>query len=124
MREVIHYERREQNLTACRLCPKLCSIREGKYGFCGVRQNRGGTLFATNYGKVSSCALDPIEKKRCAHPSFRILSSVLQAATCAAFWELGIQSDPPTRYPRRKRTGRLQREGYPNTGIATPTTSP
>jgi hypothetical protein len=63
MREVIHYERREQNLTACRLCPKLCSIREGKYGFCGVRQNRGGTLFATNYGKVSSCALDPIEKK-------------------------------------------------------------
>jgi pyruvate formate lyase activating enzyme len=37
MREVIHYERREQNLTACRLCPKLCSIREGKYGFCGVR---------------------------------------------------------------------------------------
>ena len=42
MREVIHYERREQNLTACRLCPKLCSIREGKYGFCGVRQNRGG----------------------------------------------------------------------------------
>jgi hypothetical protein len=47
MREVIHYERREQNLTACRLCPKLCSIREGKYGFCGVRQNRGGEMITT-----------------------------------------------------------------------------
>ena len=42
MREVIHYDRKEQNLTACRLCPKLCTIREGKYGFCRVRQNRGG----------------------------------------------------------------------------------
>ena len=101
MREVIHYERREQNLTACRLCPKLCSIREGKYGFCGVRQNRGGTLFATNYGKVSSCALDPIEKKPLYHfyPGSCILSfgsagCNLRCGFCQN-WSIA-QGDPPT----------------------------
>ena len=127
MREVIHYERREQNLTACRLCPKLCSIREGKYGFCGVRQNRGGTLFATNYGKVSSCALDPIEKKPLYHfyPGSCILSfgsagCNLRCGFCQN-WSIA-QGDPPTREvspAEAVELARLQRErGYPNTGIA------
>jgi pyruvate formate lyase activating enzyme len=47
----------------CELCPKACRIAEGAAGICGGRRNTGGELFATGYGKVSSLALDPIEKK-------------------------------------------------------------
>jgi len=74
--EALYYEREEQNSTACRLCPKLCTIREGKSGFCRVRQNDKGTLYATNYGKVTSYGMDPIEKKPLYHfyPGFFILS--------------------------------------------------
>jgi pyruvate formate lyase activating enzyme len=67
LREALYYEKKEQNLTACRLCPKLCAIREGKSGFCRVRENHGGTLYATNYGRVTSYGLDPIEKKPLYH---------------------------------------------------------
>ncbi len=76
MREALYYEKKEQNLIACRLCPKLCTIKEGKSGFCRVRQNRGGTLYAANYGRVTAYALDPIEKKPLYHfyPGAAILS--------------------------------------------------
>ena len=60
----------------CRLCPHLCRISEGMAGICGVRENRGGTLFAATYGKVAAVAVDPIEKKPLFHfhPGARILS--------------------------------------------------
>jgi len=47
----------------CGLCPRRCNIRENQAGICGVRRNLKGGLYATSYGKVSSIALDPIEKK-------------------------------------------------------------
>ncbi|MBF8259786.1 MAG: radical SAM protein, partial [Actinobacteria bacterium] len=60
----------------CGLCPHRCRIAEGKAGICGVRENRGGTLFAATYGKVAAVAVDPIEKKPLFHfhPGARILS--------------------------------------------------
>ncbi len=60
----------------CGLCPHRCRISEGKAGICGVRENRGGTLFAATYGKVAAVAVDPIEKKPLFHfhPGARILS--------------------------------------------------
>ena len=47
----------------CLLCPHRCSIAEGSAGFCGVRENRGASLYSAGYGLISSIALDPIEKK-------------------------------------------------------------
>ncbi len=47
----------------CRLCPKGCVLRPGQTGLCRVRTNVGGTLYADAYGKITSIALDPIEKK-------------------------------------------------------------
>ena len=47
----------------CELCPRKCMIFLEQIGFCGARENRGGSLFVRNYGQVSSVALDPIEKK-------------------------------------------------------------
>jgi pyruvate formate lyase activating enzyme len=51
----------------CLLCPHACSIAEGHEGVCGVRRNEGGQLLATTYGRVSSVAVDPIEKKPVFH---------------------------------------------------------
>lgn len=51
----------------CLLCPNDCRIAVGHAGICGVRENVGGTLVATTYAKVSSVAVDPIEKKPVFH---------------------------------------------------------
>jgi pyruvate formate lyase activating enzyme len=51
----------------CLLCPHSCRIAPGKVGVCGVRRNVDGTLIALTYGRVSSIAADPIEKKPVFH---------------------------------------------------------
>lgn len=47
----------------CELCPRHCRIGEGGCGYCAVRKNRGGVLYAETYGHPVSVAVDPIEKK-------------------------------------------------------------
>ena len=60
----------------CTICPKQCALDEGQLGFCRARRNRGGEIIAENYGRVTSLALDPIEKKplRRFYPGSKILS--------------------------------------------------
>ena len=66
----------ENDRIRCRLCPHNCLIPEGRYGICRHRKNIEGKLFADGYGKVSSVAIDPIEKKPLYHfhPGGAILS--------------------------------------------------
>jgi pyruvate formate lyase activating enzyme len=52
---------------ACLLCPHACHVAEGREGVCGVRHNVDGRLVALTYGRVSSVAADPIEKKPVFH---------------------------------------------------------
>ena len=61
----------------CPACFRHCRIREGGTGFCRARKNEGGRIVCVNYGKVTSLALDPIEKKPLArfYPGSRILSA-------------------------------------------------
>ena len=47
----------------CDVCFRQCKIEEGQTGFCGARICREGKIVAGNYGKLTSVALDPIEKK-------------------------------------------------------------
>jgi Pyruvate-formate lyase-activating enzyme len=47
----------------CTLCPHYCLLSDGQTGLCGARKNTGGSLSAENYGRITSIALDPIEKK-------------------------------------------------------------
>ena len=63
-------------MTRCQVCFRHCEIGEGQKGFCGVRTCADGVVRAANYGKVTSLALDPIEKKPLAkfHPGSMILS--------------------------------------------------
>ena len=67
---------REGEAVRCDLCPHRCRIAEGKSGVCGVRENRGGSLYAATYCRVASVAVDPIEKKPLFHfhPGSDILS--------------------------------------------------
>lgn len=60
----------------CPACFRHCRVREGETGFCRARGNKGGEIVCMNYGKVTSLALDPIEKKPLArfYPGSRILS--------------------------------------------------
>jgi len=68
LKEASYYEKLENKLVQCHLCPRNCTILDGQRGFCGVRENRGGTLFTLSYGKlVSMNDLDPIEKKPLFH---------------------------------------------------------
>ena len=49
--------------TECNVCFRHCRIEEGKTGFCGARGCVDGRIVAKNYGRATSLALDPIEKK-------------------------------------------------------------
>ncbi len=42
-------------------------LKDGEYGKCGVRVNKGGKLYLTVYGLVSAINVDPIEKKPLYH---------------------------------------------------------
>lgn len=60
----------------CQLCPHYCKLGEGQIGFCGARKSVQGEVRSLNYGKITSLALDPIEKKPLAYfrPGSYILS--------------------------------------------------
>ena len=47
----------------CDVCFRQCKLEEGQTGFCGGRTCREGQVVAGNYGRLTSLALDPIEKK-------------------------------------------------------------
>jgi pyruvate formate lyase activating enzyme len=57
----------EDDAIRCELCPHACLIKPGRAGVCGVRRNDDGVLIALTYGRVSSAAVDPIEKKPVFH---------------------------------------------------------
>ena len=63
----------------CEICPHACEIEEAHDGFCRARGNRDGVITALNYGRLTSMALDPIEKK----PLYRFMpgSFILSAGS-------------------------------------------
>ena len=60
----------------CGTCPRHCRLADGETGFCRARRAEGGRVVCANYGKITSIALDPIEKKPIAffHQGSRVLS--------------------------------------------------
>ena len=60
----------------CPVCPHHCILPEGSLGRCRARVNKNGKVVSAHYGKITSIALDPIEKKPLAffHPGSMILS--------------------------------------------------
>ena len=64
-------------MARCEVCFRHCEIPEGGTGFCGARTCKDGSVIAANYGRLTSLALDPVEKKPLArfHPGSMILSA-------------------------------------------------
>ncbi len=60
--QAMFFSKQDDGQVWCRLCPRKCMIPDGKRGFCGSRENRGGTLYPLTYGKPCSLGLEPIEK--------------------------------------------------------------
>ena len=60
----------------CNVCFRHCKIEENSTGFCGARTCTNGKIIAANYGKLTSIALDPIEKKplKMFNPGSKVLS--------------------------------------------------
>lgn len=86
------------NKVACRLCSHFCLIEEGQRGLCGVRQNRGGALFALSYGKIAAMNMDPVEKKPLYHfhPGSQTFSFATQGCNFSClFCQNASLSQPP-----------------------------
>ncbi len=49
--------------TVCQVCMHHCALSPGQTGICRARKNENGKIVCTNYGRITSLALDPIEKK-------------------------------------------------------------
>ncbi len=77
--EARYYKKHPDREVECTLCPRFCKLGDKERGYCGVRENIGGTYYTLVYGKACSIAVDPIEKK----PLFHYLpkSSALSIAT-------------------------------------------
>lgn len=63
MREALFSEPLPGGELRCTLCPRRCRIAPGRTGYCRVRLNREGKLFALTYGRPAALQVDPIEKK-------------------------------------------------------------
>ena len=63
-------------MAQCDVCFRHCEIAEGGRGFCGARTCEKGVIRPSGYGRITSLALDPIEKKPLRHfyPGSMILS--------------------------------------------------
>jgi len=102
MKEAILYQKLTEKYVQCAVCSHRCVIMEGNRGICGVRENRQGILYALNYGKTVSAAVDPIEKKPLYHflpgtsiYSFAAAGCNLRCSWCQN-WEIS-QSPKPDR---------------------------
>ncbi|MGB9904639.1 MAG: AmmeMemoRadiSam system radical SAM enzyme [Desulfotomaculales bacterium] len=127
MKEALFYEKKGGGLVFCRLCPKQCTIRPGHRGFCRVRENREGVLYALNYGKYTAAALDPVEKKPLYHfyPGAAIYSlgtfgCNLHCGFCQN-WEIAHGEPSPQEITPEKAVAeavRYRERGSRNIGIA------
>jgi pyruvate formate lyase activating enzyme len=63
MKEAMLYEKLSEGKVKCNLCNHRCTIKDGSYGICGVRQNVDGSLFSLVYERIVASHIDPIEKK-------------------------------------------------------------
>jgi pyruvate formate lyase activating enzyme len=76
MKRALYFEKLENGVVKCKLCPHYCMIGENDHGICNVRINHNGVLYSELFEKVASFGFDPIEKKPLYHfyPGSRILS--------------------------------------------------
>jgi len=80
LKEALFYQKFDGKIAQCQLCPRRCVIPESRRGYCGVRENRGGSLYTLVYAKLAAIHIDPIEKK----PLFHFFPSSLAYSIATA----------------------------------------
>ena len=65
--EARFYQKLENKKIKCKLCPRECTVGDRERGYCGVRENRGGTYYSLVHSRVCAAHVDPIEKKPLFH---------------------------------------------------------
>jgi pyruvate formate lyase activating enzyme len=78
--EAQHYEKLPYKKIRCKLCPRECVVDDRERGYCGVRENRGGTYYTLVHSRVAAAHIDPIEKK----PFFHFLPGTLAFSIATA----------------------------------------
>jgi len=79
-REAKFYEKLPFKKIKCKLCPRECVIDDKERGYCGVRENRGGTYYTLVHSRVVTAHIDPIEKK----PFFHVLPGTVAFSIATA----------------------------------------
>lgn len=71
-----HWQMLSDNLIQCEVCPRQCKLKDQQHGHCYVRQRVGDKLVLNTFEKITSMAVDPIEKKPLFHflPGSKTLS--------------------------------------------------
>jgi pyruvate formate lyase activating enzyme len=100
MQEALLWRPRSENRVHCHLCSHYCLIPDGGRGKCGVRENRGGTLYTLVNDRIAALNVDPVEKKPLFHfmPGTRTLSYATMGCNLAcSFCQNYSLSQPPGR---------------------------
>lgn len=78
--EARFYDKLPNKKIKCRLCPRACIVGDRERGYCGVRENRGGTYYTLVYARVCAAHVDPVEKK----PLFHYLPGTMAFSVATA----------------------------------------
>ncbi len=65
--EARYYKKLEHKEIECELCPRKCKVGDRERGYCGCRENQGGTYYTLVHSYPCSAHVDPIEKKPLFH---------------------------------------------------------
>jgi len=80
--EAKFYQKLQNKKIKCKLCPRECTVGDRERGYCGVRENRGGTYYSLVHSRVCAAHVDPIEKKPLFHYLPGTLAFSLATAGC------------------------------------------
>ena len=80
--EAKFYQKLQNKKIKCKLCPRECTVGDKERGYCGVRENRGGTYYTLVHSRVCAAHIDPIEKKPLFHYLPGTLAFSLATAGC------------------------------------------
>jgi pyruvate formate lyase activating enzyme len=78
--EAKYYKKLEHKEIQCELCPRECKVGDKERGYCGCRENQGGTYYTLVHSYPCSAHVDPIEKK----PLFHFLPGTLAFSIATA----------------------------------------
>ncbi len=62
-KEAFYYKTLKDNTVQCLHCPHSCIVKDGKRGFCRIKENKQGKFFNIVYAHPCAVHIDPIEKK-------------------------------------------------------------